>query len=367
MVAPADPETADVNPREGWPLTYWAKVAVVVTLVVGGLLILRRASDVFVLILTAAVLAVGLDPSVRWLERRGLGRGTAVGVIVLLGLLGLAAFLWFVIPEFVDQAKAFAGDLPQLLKRLSARDDWIGRFIGNADLQRHFQDVVENAPSDVANSFGSVVGVTSRITGLVFRLLTIGVLTVYFMLTYPAARRVVVSRVRERERERLDRFFGTVTRRIGGYVSGKFVLSGLSAIVAGIVLVLLGVQLWLPLAVWAGIAGLIPIVGAYLGAAPAVLIALSDSTGTALIVLLFFVVWQQVYDYVLSPRIMKDAVDLSPAVVMVTTIIGGSIGGLFGILLALPVAAAIKALADEYAFPADPMEPVVPGAKLAGG
>ena len=153
MVAPADPETADVNPREGWPLTYWAKVAVVVTLVVGGLLILRRASDVFVLILTAAVLAVGLDPSVRWLERRGLGRGTAVGVIVLLGLLGLAAFLWFVIPEFVDQAKAFAGDLPQLLKRLSARDDWIRRFIGNADLQRHFQDVVENAPSDVANSF----------------------------------------------------------------------------------------------------------------------------------------------------------------------------------------------------------------------
>ena len=89
-------------------------------------------------------------------------------------------------------------------------------------------------------------------------------------------------------------------------MSGKFVLSGLSAIVAGIVLVVLGVQVWLPLAVWAGIAGLIPIVGAYLGAAPALLIALSDSTGTALIVLLFFVVWQQVQDYVLSPRIMKE-------------------------------------------------------------
>jgi len=103
-----------------------------------------------------------------------------------------------------------------------------------------------------------------------------------------------------------------------------------------------------PLAAWAGFASLIPIVGAYIGGAPAVLIALADSPGKALIVLLFFVIWQQVRDYLVGPRIMKNSVDLSPAAVMLATIVGASIGGVFGVLLALPVAAAIKAVTIEY-------------------
>ncbi|HEY7659293.1 MAG TPA: AI-2E family transporter [Actinomycetota bacterium] len=357
MVAPAPPTQERSSTPTGWPpLRYWASVALVVTLVVGALFQLRKASDVFVIILAAAVIAVGLDPAVRRLERRGLRRGLAVLVIVLAGLAAAAIFLWFAIPEFLDQIRAFASDLPSLLNRLAARDDWIGKIVRDTDVRGHLQNVIANAPSTIADSFGSVLGVTSRVTSLLFRLLTLGILTIYFMLGYPGARRAIAARTPELQRERSERVIETVTHRIGGYVSGKFILGALSAIVIAIVLVALGVQFWFPLAAWAGLASLIPIVGVYIGAAPAILIAFTDSTGTALLVLLFFVAWQLVHDYVLSPRIMKNAVDLSPAVVMVATIIGGSLGGLFGVLLALPVAAAIKAIANEYLAPAEPPE-----------
>ena len=335
-------------------LGYWARVTIVVALVLLALTQLRKASDVLALVVLAAVLAIGLDPAVRFLERHGLRRGLAVAVIFLSSLIAFGVFLYFAIPEFIDQAKTFARGLPALLDELSARDDWIGRAISDADVKTHLQDFVSNLPSQIANSFGSILGVTSKVTGLLFRVFTVAILTVYFMLSYPAARRAMLARAPVDDGPRLDRVVSTIATRIGGYVSGTFVLAGLSALAAALVLIVMGVKFWFPLAAWAGLAGVIPIVGAYVGAAPAVLIALADTPTKALIVLAYFVVWQQVRDYVVSPRVMKNSVDLSPAAVMVATIVGASIGGFFGILLALPIAAAIKAVASEYLWRGQP-------------
>ena len=345
--------------RVAWPgLGYWVRVTLVVLIVIGVSLQLRRAADVFVLVLFAAVLAVGLDPAVRALERRGLRRGQATAVIFLAAITAFGVFMWFAIPEFVDQVRTFAQSLPALIDDLAARDDWIGDAVRNADVKGHLQDLVAKAPSQLADSFGSILGVTGRITGMLFRLFTVAILTVYFMLSFPAARRAAISRAPVNDRARLDGVVSTIALRIGGYVSGSFVLAGLSALVAAIALIAIGVDFWFPLAAWAGFASLIPIVGAYLGGAPAVLIALADSPGKALIVAIFFVAWQQVRDYVVSPRVMRNSVDLSPAAVMVTTIVGGSIGGIFGVLLALPVAATIKAVTTEYLLPEGDAEPV---------
>ncbi len=354
-VEPAEPARLQV----AWPgLAYWAKVTVVVAVVLLVLTQLRKASDVLALVVLAAVLAVGLDPAVRFLERRGLRRGLAVAVIFLTALIGFSVFLWFAIPEFIDQAKTFARNLPALLNELAARDDWIGKAISDADVKTHLEDFVSNLPSQIANSVGSILGVTSKITGLLFRLFTVVILMIYFMLSYPAARRAMLARAPVEDGPRLDRVVSTITTRIGGYVSGTFVLAGLSALAAALVLIVMGVKFWFPLAAWAGLAGVVPIVGSYLGAAPAVLIALADSPSKALIVLVYFVVWQQVRDYVVSPRVMKNSVDLSPAAVMVATIVGASIGGFFGILLALPIAATIKAVVSEYLWRDHPPDAV---------
>jgi predicted PurR-regulated permease PerM len=350
----ADP---DQEPREPeriavtWPgLGYWARVTVVVALVLGLMLELRKAADVLVLALAAAVLAVGLDPAVRFLERRGMRRGFAVMAIFVGSILVFAGFLTFAIPEFVGQIREFAKSIPSIVSDLSQRDDWIGEAMRNANVQQNLQDFVAQVPSKIASSFGSIVGVTTAITGLLFRLFTIAILTVYFMLTYPSMRRAVAVHTPVKDRTRLERVIDTSTRRIGGYVSGSFILAGLSSLAAAIVLIALGVQFWFPLAIWAGLASLIPIVGAYLGALPAVLIALAQSPGKAIAVTIFFVVWQQLRDYVIGPPVMKDSVNLSPAAVILATVIGGSVGGFFGILLALPIAATLKVVVLEYMF-----------------
>lgn len=332
-----------------WPgLGYWARVTVVIALVLGLMLELRRAADVLVLALAAAILAVGLDPAVRFLERRGLRRGFAVMTIFVGSILVFAAFLTFAIPEFVGQIREFAKSIPSIVNDLAQRDDWIGEAVRNANIQQNLQDFVAEAPSKIASSFGSIIGVTTAITGLLFRLFTIAILTVYFMLTYPSMRRAVAVHTPVKDRDRLERVIDTSTRRIGGYVSGSFILAGLSSLAAAIVLIALGVRFWFPLAIWAGLASLIPIVGAYLGALPAVLIALAQSPGKAVAVTIFFVLWQQVRDYIVGPPVMKDSVNLSPAAVILATIIGGSVGGFFGILLALPVAATLKVVVLEY-------------------
>jgi predicted PurR-regulated permease PerM len=337
------------RPQFAWPgLGYWAKVTLVIALVLLTLAQLRKAADVLALVALAAVLAVGLDPAVRFLERRGLSRGLAVLAISLASTIGFAVFLILAIPEFVDQVKGFASGLPALLDRLAARDDWIGRAVSGADIQTHLEDFVKGLPSQIANSFGSILGVTGKVTELVFRVLTVAILNIYFMLSYPTARDLIVARAPVEDRPRLERVVTTVTARIGGYVSGTFVLAGLASLAAALILIVMGVKFWFPLAIWAGLAGVIPIVGSYLGALPAVLIALADSPTKALVVLIYFLVWQQVRDYVVSPRVMKNSVDLAPAIVMVATIVGASVAGFFGVLLALPIAATIKAVMSEY-------------------
>ena len=123
----------------------------------------------------------------------------------------------------------------------------------DAEIQTHLQNFVSNLPSEIADSFGSIIGVTGRITGLVFRLFTLAILIVYFMLSYPTARVAMVTRAPVQDRDRLGRVVDTITTRIGGYVSGTFVLAGLATLVAALVLVVLDVSSWFPLAIWAGL------------------------------------------------------------------------------------------------------------------
>ena len=135
--------------------------------------------------------------------------------------------------------------------------------------------------------------------------------------------------------------------RIGGYVAGNAITSGICALAVTIGLVVLRVPFAIPLGIWAGFADLIPMVGSYAGAIPAIVIAFFVSPMTGLLTALFFVAHQQFENYVLVPRVMKNAVHLSIAAVIVSTLIGATLAGFAGALLALPVAATIKVIVIE--------------------
>jgi len=199
----------------------------------------------------------------------------------------------------------------------------------------------------VAASFGTVMGVAGRVGATVFKTITVVILTIYFMLALPGMRRAVTILVHPKDRDRAERVTDRSIERIGGYVSGNLVTSVVCGVVSLVALLLFGIPFAFPLAMWAGLADLIPAVGSYLGAIPAIVVGLIVSPWIGLGVAVYFVLYQQFENYVIVPRVMKNAVNLSPAAVVIATLVGASLGGFAGALLALPVAATLKVLIFE--------------------
>jgi predicted PurR-regulated permease PerM len=360
MTAPSD-TTTDPSPEpeeDGWrrawpPMRYWARVTLTVVAVLTVLAALWSVVNIVILVLMAAVLAIGLDPAVRALQRRGQSRGGAV-VLIFLGVLAFVLlFAWLIVPPLVKQVGELANNIPNYIERLGKGDDPLGRYFRNTDLAERLKDFVAHLPSKITSSFGTVLGVAGRVTSAIFNLVTVAILTVYFMLSLPRMRRTASLAFPKGEpRELGEVIMDQSISRIGGYVAGNLVTSvicGVSALFVFMVLSLLGVGIpfAFPLAMWAGIADLIPAVGAYLGAFPAVVVGFFQSPFTGVLVLMYFIVYQQVENYVIVPRVMKNAVNLSPAAVIISTLVFGSLFGFAGALLALPAAATIKVVLLE--------------------
>ena len=330
--------------RPHWPpLSYWAKVAVVVAVTLYVLQLLRSVLNIVILVVIAAVLAIGLDPAVRRLERR-MRRGNAVTLIFVGFTLFILLFAWLVLPSLVRQVAGLADDVHGYAQQLGERDDAIGRYFREHDLSQGVRDFIADLPARISQSFSTILGIAGKVTGTLFNVVTVTILMIYFMLALPRMRRTSALLFSPGRRARGERVIDESITRIGGYVSGNLVTSLICGVLAIIALVALGVPFAIPLGVWAGIADLIPTFGAYLGAIPAVLVGFFQSPLTGILVLVYFLVYQQFENYYIVPKVMKGAVDLSPAAVIVSTLIGGSLFGFAGALLALPVAATIKVI-----------------------
>lgn len=324
------------------PAKYWAKVAVVVVLVLALLVAAWAVRGVLLLVLVAAVLAIGLDPAVRRLQRFKISRGWAVLVIFLATLGFIALFGFLVIPPLVREVRELAQDIPGYVERLQRSSGWIGDLQRRFDLSSRLQQLTERLPTAASASIGAILGVTRGIASMVFQTLTIAILTVYFLLGLPRGRRLATALLPKQRREQHARSLDEALDRVGGYVSGNLVISAIAGVSTFIALQVIGVPFAAALAMWVAFADLIPSVGATLGAVLVVIVASFSSLGDAVAAAIFHLVYQQVENYVIAPRVMRRAVDLSPAAVIVSVLIGATLAGFAGALLALPVAAAAK-------------------------
>lgn len=340
---PMSEERVRDHPHLRWPpMTYWAKVTIVVLLTFTLLRAAALVSSILLLVVMALVIAVGLDPAVRYLQRFRMRRGTATAVIFLGVIAFLVLFVILLGPPLARQISDLAANIPDYVQKLANRDDAIGKYFRDHDITQNVKDFVANIPSKIAQSFDTVLGIAGKLGSLAFQLVTIAILTIYFMLSLPSMRRTAAIVFSPERREQGERVLNQAVEKIGGYVGGNLITSGVCGLAAMFAMLVLGVPFAIPLAMWAGVADLIPQVGSYLGAAPAVLIGFLQSPVTGVLVLIYFVLYQQFENYFLVPRVMKDAVDLSPAAVIISTLIAGSLLGFAGALLALPVAATIK-------------------------
>ena len=323
---------------------YWARATLTVVAVLALLAAAWSVRNILLLVLVATVLAVGLDPQVRWLQRRRVSRAWAVTIIGLLGVGFLALFAWLVIPQAVRQAQELARDFPSYLDRLRTSTGTLGTLEAKYHLSERLQQASSRLPG---LAIGKIPSITAGAGSVIVNTLTVVVLTIYFLLGlergHSAGQRIVAGEHADRNSRILDESL----ERIGGYVSGNIFISIIAGTLAFLVLEILGVPFAAALAVWVAIADLIPGVGAMLGAVVCVIVALFSSVGDGIAVAIYFIVYQRVENYLILPRVMTKAIDLSAPAVIITLLIGSSLAGLAGALIALPIAAALKVIVRE--------------------
>jgi predicted PurR-regulated permease PerM len=323
--------------------------------VVAVLLVLYAAylvRSVLLLALVAGFLAVGLDPAVTWVEKRlGLRRGQAVTIIVLLFILTIVGFLAAVVPPLVRQVAEFATNLPEYIQELAQRNERLEEFVNSRDIATRLREATSNLPSTIGGSLGTVVGVAGSVLTTIFSSLTVLVLTIYFSINLQSIREGTFKLVPRSKRHRVQELADPVLTKIGGYIAGNITISVIAGVLSFVFLIIAGVPFPVALALWVAIADLIPMVGATLGAIPAVIVAAFTSLPLGIATLVFFVIYQQFENYVVAPRVMTKAVDLSPAAVLLSALIGGALLGVVGVLMAIPLAAGMKLLVQELVIP----------------
>lgn len=306
--------------------------------------------SVLVLLLTSAFLAIGLNPAVEALGRRGLRRGFAVGVVLLGVLLFFTGFGFAVVPPVVDQAQAIVDDAPGYVQQLQGNDR-IASLDERFGLLERAQELLDDPEGIGLSAAGGVLGVGKVVFGAFFSALTVLVVTLYFLANLPAMKAGAYRLVPRSRRARVGLLTDEILARVGGYVAGAVSIATLSAGLTYLLLTVLGIDYALALAMVVFLTGLVPLIGATLGAVVVVTVALFSSVQAGVVLAVWFLVYQQVENYVLYPRVMQRSVDVSPAATVVAVLIGGALLGVLGALLAIPIAAAVQLVVNEVIAP----------------
>jgi predicted PurR-regulated permease PerM len=310
---------------------------------------LIEARSVIILIVVSLFLAVGLSPAVEWLVRRSMRRGLAIG-IVFLGVIGLfVAFGFALLPPVVQQTDAFVQDLPRLLGDLR-QNPTVRRLDESYGLIERAQSYVTSG--DLGERlFGGILGVGRVVLNAVFSAVSVLILTLYFLAALPSMKRQAYRLVPASRRARVQPLADEALDRIGGFVSGALVIATIAAVTSYLFLTVLGLPFALALAVFVGLLDLVPLIGATIAAVVVSLVGFTESPLVGIACVVFYVVYQQVENYVVYPRVMRATVAVPAPVTVVAVLLGGALLGVVGALLAIPTAAAILLVVRQVTIP----------------
>ncbi|MDT0116672.1 AI-2E family transporter [Microbacterium sp. PRF11] len=329
-------------------------------LTLGGLtaillgLALSNLSTVLIYIAIALFVALALDPLVRFLVRRGLSRAWSI-VIVFGGLaVILAGALWLLIPPVVRQVEQFVGDIPTFVNDLIDSDAvrWVESNFGDSlgDVLKEVQGFVTN-PANIAAIGGGLLQVGVSIGTFVSGAIIVLVLSLYFLASLPKMKNSLVRLTPARSRETVADMTGQITDSVGGYLAGMVVLALCNAVFAFIVLTILGQPFAALLAALAFGITLIPLVGSVLFWATATIFTLIVSPTAGLIFAIVYLVYMQIEAYLLTPRVMNRTISIPGALVVIGALVGGTLLGLLGALVAIPVTASVLLIIKQIVIP----------------
>jgi predicted PurR-regulated permease PerM len=313
--------------------------------------------SVLMVVYVSIVLAIGFSPIVRVIERqkvipiaKRLPRWLAILILYVLILGTLALVFSLIFPPLVDQAQALWAKRTEVFERGQ-------QFLISTGLMREqitMQEAVERAPGSGANTVGTVARGVANVGRGIFGIVTVLILTFYMLVDSWTLRESALRLFPKERRARIDAVGRQVMTKVSAWLTGQLLLATTIGVTSAIGLWALGIPFFYVLALLSAIGELIPIVGPILAAIPAIAVAASLGLNKVILVIIFFLVQQQLENHILVPKIMSRQVGLSPVTVIVSLLIGGSLLGVIGAILAVPTAAIIQVIATEFMTDDDP-------------
>lgn len=323
-------------------ITTGAIVKVLSGLAVVALLVYLR--DVAVTVFVAFVLATAIDPTVTRVERRGVPRAWAIALlfVVLLGFLATVMILF--VPIVTDQGRQLVSNVPGMYQR------WVAslRAAGHAHIATAIEDYSHTASQNMAATLRRVFPVAIDLAQGIAGTLAVLVLTFYMAANQEGIDNLMIRLAPPARRPRIARLMRGVEHRLGHWLRGQLLLGAIIGAMSYVALLLFGVRYAIVLAMWAGITELIPIVGPFLGAVPAVLVAIAERPMLGLWVAITYLGIQQTESHLIVPRVMARSTGINPITVLIAMLIGARIAGMVGIIIAVPAGIIVTLIFQDW-------------------
>jgi predicted PurR-regulated permease PerM len=270
-------------------------------------------------------------------------------VVALVGLAVLAGALYALVPPLITQTAELIDNIPDYIQSLQ-RNETINDLVQRYDILNKVQGAI-NA-STVGNTLGGVLGAAGLIFGTIFNVLAVLVLTIYFMAAFERIKRGAYRLVPQSRRERVSLLTDEILTKVGAYMAGALAIAVLAGVSTWVLVMVLGLAYPFALAVVVAVLDLIPQIGATLGAVVVSLVGLADSLTAGIICAVFFVIYQQLENYLIYPNVMRRSVKVSDVAAVVAALLGAALFGVIGALAAIPMVAAVQLIGREVVLPA---------------
>ncbi|KRB37047.1 AI-2E family transporter [Microbacterium sp. Root180] len=343
--------------------TFWTNLnhpfTVGLLLTLGGLvalllgIALTNISTILIYIGLAAFAALGLDPVIKWLGKHGVKRGWAIAIIFLTGAIIAAGLLWLVVPTLIQQISQFITGIPDTISNFEKSDfyHWLEGIFGTGltTLVDEIEKFITN-PSNIAAISGGLLKVGAGIATAISGGLIIVVLTLYFVASLPGIKDSMMQFAPARKRVSVRAMTDQITDSVGGYLMGMVILAFFNSVIATILHAVLQLPYPLLMGVLAFCITIIPLIGPVLYWITATVIALFTNPIAALIFSICYLIYIQIEAYVLTPKVMNRAIEIPGSLVVIGALIGGTLLGFIGALVAIPVTASILLIIKQVFF-----------------
>ena len=328
-------------------------ILVVLGIILAGIVLIavvQAAKGILIWIFVAIFLALALNPGVEWLLAHGVRRrGFAVGITFVGAIVIISAIAATIIPTLVDQVNEFVDAVPGYFEDLTRGRGPLGFLEREYQITERVREALEEGGAGRLLGFsGTALAITKGVVTAVIATVTIAFLTLFMLLEGPTWVERFYSLLPEEQQPRWRSVGDEVYRTIGGYVTGNLVISVIAGIVSTAFLLLLDVPYAVALGLLVALLDLIPLAGATIAAIVVTTVAFLDSTTSGIIVLIFFVLYQQLENHVLQPVVYGRTVQLSPLAVLIAVLIGAELAGVVGALAAIPVAGTIQVVLRDW-------------------